>query len=75
MATRIISVVMAITGALACLWAFGIMVQGSSVWGTQLALDGTNGNLILLAIVIGMGAFAVGLCGLTPDEPDNEEQV
>jgi multisubunit Na+/H+ antiporter MnhC subunit len=52
------------------------MVQGGSVWGTQLALDGTNGNLILLAIVIGMGAFAVGLCGLSSDEdPEGEEQV
>jgi hypothetical protein len=75
MATRILSIVMALGGALACLWAFGIMVQGTSIWGTQLALDGTNGNLILLAIVMGMVAFGFGLCGLTPDEPDNEEQV
>jgi hypothetical protein len=75
MATRIFSIAVAIVGALACLWAFGIMVEGGSAWGSRFALEGTDGNLILLAIVMGMGAFALGLCGLTPDKPSHEEQA
>jgi hypothetical protein len=75
MATRILSVVMTIVGALACLWAFGLMVDGTSMWGSALALEGTNGNAILLAVVLGTGAFGVGLCGLTPEKPEHDEQA
>ncbi len=70
---RIFAIAFAIAGAISCMWGFGTMLGDSFVLTNQFSLDGTNGNMILLSIIIGVSALAWGLVGLSPKNNNDDE--
>lgn len=74
MTKRILSVSVAIAGALACIWGFGAMVGTTPLLGSGFSPEWVTGNVVLLAIIIGIGACALGICGLSDNKRDRNEQ-